>query len=386
MAVYKRGKVWWMSFQLNGEHVQKSTKCKNKRDAEAVERAYRTQLAKGEVGLVAKPNAPSFDEAIKEFMSWVHMEHRNKANTIRSYESSTNALKTFFGQAKIDEIEPKDVDAFKKMRCQQKTKPRSAIRKKSVTQISVAQNSETGGDQKRKWKSTPLKPATVNRELATLKIFFNYFIRQDILVRNPVSRVKLLKEDNCHMRVLSSDEERLYLMAANQPLSDTAILMLDTGMRPEEVARIERQNVFLSQGYIFVPFGKTKAARRKIPLTNRAHRILENRLSNTDGPYIFCTEATGQPLTTLKTAHAGALRRSGVGSFRLYDLRHTFATRFIESGGDLVTLQALLGHSNIQMVTRYAHPTERHQFESIRRMEASTKGRSQSGIAESATA
>jgi site-specific recombinase XerD len=51
-------------------------------------------------------------------------------------------------------------------------------------------------------------------------------------------------------------------------------------------------------------------------------------------------------------------------------LLHTFATRFIEAGGDIVTLQALLGHSNIQMVTRYAHPTEKHQFDAIRRMEA----------------
>ncbi len=35
-----------------------------------------------------------------------------------------------------------------------------------------------------------------------------------------------------------------------------------------------------------------------------------------------------------------------------------------------MTLQALLGHSNIQMVTRYAHPTEKHQFEAMKKMEA----------------
>jgi integrase len=55
--------------------------------------------------------------------------------------------------------------------------------------------------------------------------------------------------------------------------------------------------------------------------------------------------------------------------FRLYDLRHTWATRAAESGIGLVTLAALLGHSKIQMVLRYAHPTQEHQTKSIERME-----------------
>ncbi len=55
--------------------------------------------------------------------------------------------------------------------------------------------------------------------------------------------------------------------------------------------------------------------------------------------------------------------------FRLYDLRHTWATRAAMSGIDLVTLAAMLGHSRIQMVLRYAHPTEQHQAEAARRLE-----------------
>lgn len=146
--------------------------------------------------------------------------------------------------------------------------------------------------------------------------------------------------------------------------------MVDTGMRPEEVLRIERRNVFLSQNYLYSPFGKTKVARRKIFLTERVRNILDRRLRIIDTDLMFANEATGNPITTFKRSHATALRRSQVEHFRLYDFRHTFATRFIESGGDLITLQTVLGHAIVNMVLRYAHPIEKHQVEAIRNMEA----------------
>lgn len=83
MALYKRGKTWWMSFIFKGDRIQITTKCTNIRDAETVERAYRTQLAKGEVGVKVKKPAPTFKAAMKEFQSWVKVEHRSKPNTIR---------------------------------------------------------------------------------------------------------------------------------------------------------------------------------------------------------------------------------------------------------------------------------------------------------------
>src|SRR5204862_5221460 len=85
--------------------------------------------------------------------------------------------------------------------------------------------------------------------------------------KNPVRKVKFLAEDNEQMRVLTSDEEKLYLLAASQPLRDIATMMLETGMRPDEVCRIRRENVHHAEGYLFNPFGKTKAVSRNVPLT-----------------------------------------------------------------------------------------------------------------------
>lgn len=67
-----------------------------------------------------------------------------------------------------------------------------------------------------------LRPATINRELACLKAVFNRVIKDDVLIKNPVSRVKFLKEDNEQMRVLNQEEQRRYLATASQPLLDIA--------------------------------------------------------------------------------------------------------------------------------------------------------------------
>ena len=73
--------------------------------------------------------------------------------------------------------------------------------------------------------------------------------------------------------------------------------------------------------------------------------------------------------------YRGHLRHLAVcRNFRLYDLRHMWATRAAMAGVGLVTLAAMLGHSRIRMVLRYAHPTEEHQFQAMmRKVEAFNK-------------
>jgi integrase len=97
---------------------------------------------------------------------------------------------------------------------------------------------------------------------------FNHVIKGDVPLKNPISKTaaKTLREDNEQTRVLNYDGQTKYLAKAT--LRDVAMLMLETGMRPEEVYRIQPENVRLAENYLFNPFGKTKAARRRITLND----------------------------------------------------------------------------------------------------------------------
>lgn len=352
MSIFKRGSVYWYHFLFNGEHIQKSTKQGNPRTARQIEAAFRTALAKGEVGITERKKVPGFKLAMQAFLRWSESEHVAHPATHRRYKVSSLALLSHFGDQPIDRITPEDIERFKADRAMEPTTVR--------------------GKEKGKRKSTGkrIRPATLNRELACLKALFNHAIKSDLTFRNPVSRVDFLPESNEQTRVLTYDEQTRYLAAATPILRDVATLMLETGMRPEEVYRIRPENVNLAGGFLFNPFGKTKAARRRVPLSSSAKSTLGRRMEGMQTPFLFpCETDKARPVPKVNNAHDRAIKVSKVAKFRLYDLRHTWATRATESGIDLVTLAALLGHSKIQMVLRYAHPTQEHQARSVERLE-----------------
>jgi integrase len=142
-------------------------------------------------------------------------------------------------------------------------------------------------------------------------------------------------------------------------------LKSETGRSVKLRGQIE--NVHLAQGYLFNPFGKTKAARRKVPLTEKATGVLSRRLEKIKGDFVFPGRATDQPIVKVNAAHVGTLARinrirleaneSAVPRFRLYDLRHTWATRAAMTGIDLVTLASMLGHEGFP--TRHVHQPSR---------------------------
>ncbi len=330
MSIFRRGNIYWFHFLFAGKHIQKSTKQGNPRIARQIEAAHRTALAKGEVGITERKKIPAFKSAMSDFLAWSEREHQAHPATHRRYLVSSAALLRHFKDASLDKITPEEVERFKAVRSAESKTVRCGKKRKPI--------------------SKKIRPATVNRELACLKALFNNALKADVQLRNPVSRVKFLEEHNEQTRVLSYAEQEKYLAVAAPLLWDIAMLMLETGMRPEEVYRIRPENVHLSAGYLFNPHGKTKAARRQIALTTAVRGILARRIADA-GTYLFpCETNPTRPVPKVNNAHDRAVKASKVAHFRLYDLRHTWATRAAMSGIDLVTLAAILGHSRIQMV------------------------------------
>jgi integrase len=142
-------------------------------------------------------------------------------------------------------------------------------------------------------------------------------------------------------------------------------------LRPEEVFRIKIENLDFSERTIFNPFGKTKAARRKVTMTADVAELLKRRAKKPKGPFVFPSKGDlERPIGSVRKAHDSAVEKAGIKEhFRLYDLRHTFATRAVAAGVDLPTLSAILGLTSIQMTMRYVHPAEEQKRSAVGKFE-----------------
>jgi integrase len=346
MAVYRRGRVWWFVFEYQGRKVQESSGFTNKTAALRAEAKRKADLIERRAGFTKLKLAPKFEEFVEQFLEWSKQQHRPKTHGLHEWNCQT--LKRFFSGKYLDEITSEMVEDFKSGR---KHEPR----------------------QKAKDGRT-VKNATVNRALTTLKLLFHQAERNGYAVKNPVVGVAMFREPLDSTRVISFEEQASYLSETSQPLCDIAKVMLDTGMRPEEVFRMRADNIDFKQKTIFNPFGKTKAARRTIPMTDDVLSLLKGRAqeaTRVGTPFLFPSPHNAQkPIASVKKAHKAAVERAQIKRhFRLYDLRHTFATRAVASGANLPTLSALLGHASIQMTMRYVHPAAEQKRLAIEKFE-----------------
>jgi len=220
-------------------------------------------------------------------------------------------------------------------------------------------------------------PATVNRELATLRRMLRLAHEWKEIQRVP--RIRLLSGERTRDFVLSRKQELLYLEACPQPLHDIAELMLETGLRIGEWADVTLEPIKGARfGFLRVRKGKSKNARRVLPLTDRASEMLRRRagsstlvFANRQGRPCLVTSLNHMHRDTCAPKVQGKRRPIFSADFVMYSLRHTMLTRLGESGVDAFTIMRIAGHSSIVVSQRYLHPTPETVERALERLQLS---------------
>ena len=114
MAIFKRGKTYWYHFHWNGEHIQKSTRQGNPRVARQIEAAYRTKLAKGEVGIEERKPAPTLKVFAQRFIDAIQVRCASSPRTIEFYAEKLSRLLEFepLANSRLDRINERLIESY----------------------------------------------------------------------------------------------------------------------------------------------------------------------------------------------------------------------------------------------------------------------------------
>jgi integrase len=212
--------------------------------------------------------------------------------------------------------------------------------------------------------------ATVNRELALLKRMFNLAIDWDFyLGANPVCKVKFFQEFNRGKRILTQPEEESLVRNATPYLQDIILFALNTGLRIGEIFILLWSNVDWEKGVLNVFAPKTGKI-RVIPMNLETRRILETWVKGRRNEFIFYNYETGKPFVDLSAGLALACQKAGITGVTWHTLRHTFASRLLDRGVDIVTVKELLGHSTVLVTMRYLHPNLEAKVQAVAKLAA----------------
>jgi integrase len=221
-------------------------------------------------------------------------------------------------------------------------------------------------------KHSAMSASGINRGLRTLRRVLNLAYQWGRLEK-PV-KVAMAKGKRQRDRVLTAEEETKYLAACPQPWHDCATIILDEGFRPGEVFALRWPHILLNDdgtGLIQIVEGKSKGARRVLPMTPRVHALLLARWVAEGKPedgWVFPAPTDPAKHITdglTKGQHARALEDSKITSFVPYTMHHTALTRFGEAAGhNIFTVAQIAGHACLTTTKRYVHP----QAEAINRV------------------
>src|SRR4030042_1832855 len=326
MGLYKRGKVWWMSFVCVGKHYRKSTETEERKLAKRIYDKIKGEIAEGKWFERLPGEEKSFREMMEKYLD----EYASKRVSEKSFRGYSKKPISYLGAYTLSEVTPKTINEYKVKR-----------------------------------RNDGVGPASINRELATMKKAFNLAIKEwEWVEKNPVARVSMEEENNKRDRWLTTEEEGKLLKDCPLWLRELVIIALNTGMRLGEIISIEWKGVDLFRKTVTVFKSKNKEP-RTIPINQTVFEMLKGKakVKSIKTNLVFYTEThTMYSKTNVDRAFRIGVKKSKIDNLKFHDLRHTFATRIVQSGKDLYKVQKLLGHKSPVMTQRYAH----HYPESLR--------------------
>jgi len=336
MGVFKRwikskdGKntpYWYIRFAMNGKMKWESAGkvgLITKTVAQARLEKRKRQVRLGEFDMVIA-KIPIASDFIPEYIYFIREVKKN-----RSHDRSRQALDHFsklYGDKKLNEITPEDIDNYK--------------------QIRLNECAALG---------------TIARELVVIRHFFNQARKwKRFLGENPVSQSGIPKVNDQKERVISYEEEERLLSLSPKHLKDIIVIALNTGMRQGEILGLKWEWIDLEENIITLPQTNTKNNKiRKIPINKTIKSLLlERKLISAGSEFIFPSpKGKIYHLNWIKHSFKTACKNAGIENLRFHDLRHTCATRIVESRIPLHALTKLLGHSSVRVTERYSHPEE----------------------------
>jgi site-specific recombinase XerD len=224
-----------------------------------------------------------------------------------------------------------------------------------------------------------LKLATIDNRLRGIRAFLNFLHREGYTEENFAQYVRKIKLPKQYPYILTDEQVQALLKTCNKHSFEgqrnytILVLFLDTGLRLSELINLSVSDLNLNKRSILVRNGKGgkdrevylgKTALKELAkwLSIRGHFAYEDRL--------FLTRQGEQ----LKKRHVETIlerlaKKAGLTGVRVspHTLRHTFATNFIRNGGDVFSLQRILGHASIETCMIYVHLGGRHLQEAMMR-------------------
>jgi integrase len=216
-------------------------------------------------------------------------------------------------------------------------------------------------------------PDTVRRDLKTLKGLLNHAVRWGMLPSNPISGIA------CHAgtvtekrpEILSEEEIQAIL---SRLTGDRAkyralfILALATGFRRTELLTLKWTDVDFHSRTVTVQAENAKARKaRTIPLNQAALEALFSiRNNRSEKVFGHLPGLEGIVSVMRRVFREAGIKKQGGGMFHL--CRHTFATRLLQAGADIRTVQALLGHGDLKMTLIYLHTSDSLKRQAVEKL------------------